>query len=211
MKNKFLLFFAIIFATVSGLRAGPLEEAATHYTSSNTVTITTNLMFFLSSQNHGGFPAMEFKSDEPLVRGIAANPLYTTGTNYMYVTYLGFPFNQTFDFHLSDDKGVEIQKTKQGVANSHLAQIPTNMSELDKLKSVIVRQNGVIIHALFRPDEMFLITNKGEYTMEIRMRICVQMTNGIPNYEVMQNLKKYPHEPYGVVVSEPLRLKVIKN
>ena len=38
---------------------------------------------------------------------------------------------------------------------------------------------------LFQPNEMFVITNKEVYELEIRMRICVNMTNNVPDYELM--------------------------
>lgn len=212
MKTK-LLLLAAVFAAVAILQADPQEDFAKQFNISNTVTITTNLLFFLSSREDSGGPAaLLAKSDQSLRSGIAPNPFYTPSTNHMLVQFLVFPFNQTLDFHLFDDKGNEVQKTKQGLANSNPVHLPTTMSEYDKLRRLFVKQNEkMVAYPLFRPDDMFVITNKGVYTMEVRMRICVQVTNGVPDYQVMQNIKQFPDGPFGIVVSKPLRVKVIKE
>lgn len=190
------------------LRADPLQDFAKQLTSSNTVTITTNLLFYLSSD---GDPANQFKSDNSIRYNVCPNPFYTSGTNYMWVQFFLFPLNQAFDFRLLDDKGNEVQKTKLGVANGQPAHLPTTMHEFDQLKYILRRQNEAIRGSLFRPDEMFMITNKGVYTMEVRMRICVQITNGVPDYQVMQDKSQFPHGPFGIVVSKPLRVKIVKE
>ena len=36
--------------------------------------------------------------------------------------------------------------------------------------------------ALARPDELFVIKDKGVYQMEVRVRICVPTTNNVPDF-----------------------------
>ena len=171
-------------------------------------------MFYLSSWEDHAFPNLQFKANQSIMRGFATYPLYVERyTNYAPMQYLMLPFDQTYDFHLFDDKGREVQKTEQGLANSKPAHSPRNMKEYERLRPSFFAQNGgTKFNALFRPEDMFVITNKGGYTMEIRMSICVQVTtNGTPDYEALQNLKITPHGPFGIVVSKPLRVKVTKE
>ena len=66
-------------------------------------------------------------------------------------------------------------------------------------------------NALFVPQQMFEITNKGTYNFEIRMRILVPASNGVLNIGTMMNATNviFANE-LGMVVSEPLRVKVTK-
>jgi hypothetical protein len=69
-----------------------------------------------------------------------------------------------------------------------------------------------VLHDFFRPDELFVITNKGVYGLEVRMRICVPMTNGVPDTNAMLDYRKVSYMTNcGVVESPPLRVKVIKD
>lgn len=78
------------------------------------------------------------------------------------------------------------------------------------MKQVPLRQYMAKASSLFRPEDMFVITNKGVYDLVVRMRICVAMTNGVPDYKAMTS-KGFPREPLGVAVSSPYRAKVIKR
>jgi hypothetical protein len=65
---------------------------------------------------------------------------------------------------------------------------------------------------LFRPEEMFEVTNPGVYEMQFRMRICILFTNGAPDYSVMTNSHKFfPATNLDILTSPPLRVGVIKG
>jgi hypothetical protein len=65
---------------------------------------------------------------------------------------------------------------------------------------------------MFRADEMFVITNKGVYELEVRMRICVPLTNGVPDTNAMASFLRHTSlDGYGVVESSPVRVEVIKK
>jgi hypothetical protein len=219
MKTKLFIFSIAIFASALSIQADQQEEEFARYTKTNTVPITAKLTFFLSSRQYGYFPAMQFKSDELINWGICQNPMRardTNGvpaTNGVFIRYLLFPSGQSFDSRMLDDKGGEVPKIqdKDKYTSSTSISPPENLDDFKKFRKVLIMQGTENTLPLFRPDEMFVITNKGVYTLEIRMRICVPVTNSVPDYKAMQNTEKFFCPPYGIVVSEPLRVKVIKE
>jgi superfamily II helicase len=168
----------------------------------------------LSDATHGGYPATQFKSDEMLWRALANSlalatnaQLSTVESNHIY--YRALPFNQTFDFKLFDDKGQEVQKTDSGRANSKIAIPPKSRDQITHLQPYDVLCD---IRAMFRPDEMFVITNKGIYDLEVRIRVCVPTTNDVPDFAAMTNgYSFFGSKSFGVLTSPPLRVKVIKE
>lgn len=210
----------VVCAGAKGLFAEPLSEAMEPYSqleelsTTNAVSITSNLVFFLSSDFHHGGVASEFRAHERILHGVGVRPLRAIGTNLIHVKYFALPFSQSFDFKLFDSDGREVEKTKAGLANSEPARSPQNVTELNSLKLQIIRQESVKVRELFRPDEMFAMTNKGTYELVIRRRICVPITNGLPDIRAMvfspgQNPRHNGN--YHVVVSSPLRVKVVKD
>ena len=113
-----------------------------------------------------------------------------------------------------------MEKTKAGTAISQ----PVNPStygrsmedhligrDVDDLLFQGVKNNDNC-YALFRPDEIFVITNKGIYDLSISMRICVPMTNGVVDTNALMNFHARAHSRnFGVVESSPLHVKVIKE
>lgn len=66
--------------------------------------------------------------------------------------------------------------------------------------------------ALARPDELFVIKDKGVYQMEVRIRICVPTTNNVPDFAMMTNGNALLTNRYFcVVTSAPVRVNVIKE
>ena len=180
----------------------------------NSVPITTNIFFYLSSRESHLSPKAEFRSDETIVSGFVLVPLLPppTGTNTRaIIKFRVFSQSQSFVFHLYDDKGKEVKKTKKGLANSQQPVMPTGASPNLPLR--LIGEGSSDDRELFRPDEMFVIPNKGLYTLEIRACIAVPMTNNMVDYPAM----KVPMEPHyynnnlGIITSEPLRVKIIKN
>ena len=112
-------------------------------------------------------------------------------------------------FSLFEATGREVPKTELGIKNSAFAQLP---SRPDKLRPAFVSMgNGAFIQ-LFRPDDMFVITNAGSYELELRMRICVPMTNGLPDSSVMMNSFAFiPDRNLGILTSPPIRVEVVKK
>ena len=195
MKTKLSFLCGVIFMASLNVKAETIT---------NGVYATTN--FILSLNGKRGLPQPMFRADELIyisVIGTSTNP----------IEYRVFPFDQGYAFLLFDEKGREVPKTKKGLANSKPAHPPKNMREWDAFKLRVVRQNASDDRALFRPDEMFVITNKGSYALEVRMRIFVPTTNGVPDYKAM----KIPSEPhysnthFDAVVSAPMRVTVIKE
>jgi hypothetical protein len=181
----------------------------------NAVGITSNLFLFLSSERHHGWATNIFKSNDRILHGMGVKPLHAAGTNMAYVRYLALRFQASFDFKLFDSSGREIEKTALGVANSKPAHSPQSVKELDELKPQVIRQETVALRELFRPDDMFVITNTGVYELVLRMRICVPMTNGVPDLEAMQfspgkNVRRQ-NANYENILSPPLRVRVIKD
>lgn len=209
MKKKLIFLVITAFLGLS-TEADEWEDlSSTPCTSTNTVPLTTNLLFFLASGKDSGTDN-QFDSTDPILYGVCFKPPRTTGTNPTYIKFLMFPHFQPFDFKLFDQMGGEVSKTKAGRAATQQPHLPTNMKELDRMKQVPLRQYMAKASSLFRPEDMFVITNKGVYDLVVRMRICVAMTNGVPDYKAMTS-KGFPREPLGVAVSSPYRAKVIKR
>lgn len=171
------------------------------YAFTNSVPVTTNLTFFLSVRTNF-IPQSQFQSDEHITYTLAAN-----GTNRVFHRRL--PFAQAFDFKLFDANGRELPKTKRGRENSQPAKAPRSRVEISKLRpqSVLYERRR-----LFRPDEMFVITNRGVYDLQIQIRLCVPMSNGVPDNAGMLNISQFVRsKEFGLVISEPLSLQVIKK
>lgn len=110
-------------------------------------------------------------------------------------------------------RGEEVAKTARGRANSGQKATPPNgMSDRNKFKPQVVFKGD--LRQLFRPDEMFKIKRPGVYELEVRMRLCMVMTNGILDFEAMTNMHKFgfaPASSFGVITSPPVRVQVIKD
>jgi hypothetical protein len=167
----------------------------------NSVCVATNFRFFLCSSRHPA-PQSQFRSDEMIIYTLAA-----AGTNTVYHRRL--PTEQAFDFKLLDERGQEVPKTKLGLKDSQPVNAPKTRWGVFKLKPQAVDYEP---RQLFRPAEMFLITNKGVYELQVRVRLCVPMTNGVPDSGgMLSNHDFVVSKQFGVVVSELVRVKILKE
>ena len=191
MRSK--LFFCLL-AYLIGLVAH--AEGLT-----NRVPITTNLLFALAGKDIT-VSRDEFLSDELLHWGIKC-----TSTNF--TPFRTFSYNQSFDFHLFDDAGREVKKTKKGRDMSQTVRSPTSMSEAARLTGQLT--DGY--YALFRTQDIFEMPTNGTYVLRIQLRLWAQTTNQTPDYEIMTHFMKSvgTNIHYGLVVSQPVRVKIIKQ
>lgn len=195
MKTKTYLIYSLILLTTLAVRASQIT---------NSVNITTNLTFYLKSLGPGEGPQSRFKSNELIYRMLI-------GTTTNLVCYRVLPKEQIYEFHLFDKMGKEVQKTKTGMLNSAPA-LPPSKKQIDGYKASLVSNESGDYFQLFRPDEMFAITNKGDYEMEVRMRLCVPMTNGLPDSAVMLKSQRFfSAQNLGIVTSPPIRVKVVNE
>jgi len=219
MKSK-LLFLGAAFFTVTLCDARPphlsqedrWKIAAQHLPqSTNSAPISANLAFFLSSDRYNLFPANQFNADELICYGLL-------GTTTNRVWYRHFP-SGNFDFHLFDENGNEVPKSKIGLNFSCDPRKPTK-DELFLTKhyagySVDNRQGEY--RRLFCPEEMFAITNKGTYELRVQIRLCVIITNNLPDLNAMLDARNVAGsglpfaDTFGILSSPPLRVKVIKK
>jgi len=198
MKLLILLFNSIILLRTLAALGSP---------ATNLVYVTPNIKFFLTSFHP--FPQSEFRSDEMIHFAVAAEPESRSEnpTNAVYCRV--FPFKQAYDFRLLDEKGQEIAKTRNGLEYSQPPKLPKNIVEFLKFKPTIVMCN---IFPFFRPDEWFKIRKKGIYDLEVRIRIYAPMTNGVLDSATMLDFQKFRKcTEFGMVVSDPVRVKVIKK
>lgn len=197
MKIHHWLLPTLLFATpVSNGMAGSIT---------NGVPLTPNLTFFL--EKAWGPVTNQFDSDEMISRAFVAN-----GANI--VNYRNLPnWSEFYDFKLFDDKGREVPKTKEGLADSKPPSDPKDYSDLHRnFKLQGIPGGKWDDRQLFFPDDMFVISKKGVYELEVRARICVPMTNGVPDTNAMLDFRKtaLAHN-CGVIESSPVRVKIIKN
>jgi hypothetical protein len=192
----------MVFALRVNVQAGQIT---------NSVNIATNLSFYLTLKNDGQ-PRSAFKFDD-----LTQYVLIGTATNFTY--FRRFP-SGNFDFHLFDQTGREMPKSKRGLSFSEEPQKPTRHDlEVEDLKfaGVIVDNEAASYSDLFRAKDMFEITNAGTYELEVRVRICIIMSNGVPDYTAMVDGRNslpsgYPFaDDFGVLESGPLRVKIVKD
>ena len=176
----------------------------------NSVYLTTNLLFSLHSSKTAGSQS-KFKSNVEIVWGLL-------GTSTNRIWYRHFP-SGNFDFHLFSENGNEVIKTKAGQDFSGTPSKPTK-EELALTRQFVaysVDNKQGEYRLLFRPDDVFDITNKGVYELEIQMRLCVIMTNNLPDMNAMIDARNvtghgFPFaEDFGILTSPTLRVKVIKE
>jgi hypothetical protein len=186
----------------------------------NSAPITSNLALYLL-QSFGPF-TNQFRTTDSISYLIRSEPV----TNHVF--YRVFPVDQAFDFHLFNDAGQEVPKTKRGIAYSKPVRPPRSIVAAANLKGT----SSPHMEHLFRPEDrflmtnggfslndMFVITNKGVYELELRIRIWAQTTNtNGPNYEpwmFSENFVKLlvggTNAHFDVVTSAPVRVKVIKD
>ena len=201
MKTRLLLSVALTLAS---------SAMASEIT--NSVNITTNVVFDLRRPRDDSRQS-QFKSNEQIEYRINGPK-----TNDVYLRQ--FPYGN-FDFHLFDEAGKEVSKTQAGLDFTRIPPKPTKNDLGDWYTSrfypIITGSGAAYYRSLFRPDDMFLITNKGVYELEVRTRLCVIMTNGMPDLKAMEDglnatSRCLPFvNNFGVLTSPPLRVKVIKE
>jgi hypothetical protein len=174
----------------------------------NSVNITTNVVFRLTRPGDDSLQS-QFKSDE-LIDYMLNGPK----TNYVYLRQ--FPYGN-FDFHLFDKSGNEVSKTQAGLDFTRTPPKPTKddlrVWRTNRFFPFSTGKKGGYYRSLFRPDDMFVISNKGIYELEVRTRLCLIMTNGIPDLKAMvdgANATSFTNH-FGVFTSPPLRVKVVKE
>jgi hypothetical protein len=202
MKTKICLLFLVLTPILSI----PASEIT------NSVNITTNLVFRLANAKVDDAQS-QFKSDEIIRYKIAG-----TSTNIIGARH--FP-SGNFDFHLFDADGSEVSKTKVGLALTGTPPKPTEAGitfyRTSGFSPFFVNEEIVNQNLLFRPDDVFVITNKGVYELEVKARICVIMINGSPDLKAMTDWRNVYsrgykfYKDFGVLTSPPLRVKVIKE
>lgn len=125
------------------------------------------------------------------------------------------PHEQTFLFDLRDANGVLVKKTTLGIENSQPLDVDKIIREIKsthqsgltdqqlmaylpiqlKIRHNRISPNHSLINNLFVPEDYFFITNKGIYTLDLRVRAWGQITNN----------------QYGVVISQSIRVGIDKH
>jgi hypothetical protein len=167
----------------------------------NTVRVTERIFFSL--EKRFGSVTNVFSANEPVAYGIT-----TTATNHDLI-YRYFPLERSFVFKLYDAAGTEVKKTARGLEYSKAPRMPRTLVQSTKLHGSDSFTGGF----LFIPEDVFVLTNKGEYKLEISLRLWVQTTNtGVPN-EISQYTQPIigTNYQFGVVTSPPVRVKIIKE
>jgi hypothetical protein len=176
----------------------------------NTVSITTNMLFYLETQTSPPGAVSRVHSYDRIdymLIGTETNPVY----------YRHFPAGN-FDFHLYDSNGVEVAKSKATQYISGSASKPSRYDLMSRSYLPYLTHSGAgEFRGLFTPDDVFQIRNSGIYDLEIRIRLCVIMTNNVPDVRAMLDGRNilpsgYPFaRDFGILESPPLRIKVIKE
>ena len=166
----------------------------------NSVQLMRDTVFSLSKANGSVAGDSSFLSNEIIYRKIAVS-----GTNRFRWRVL--PFNQAYEFRLLDERGNEVQKRpSQQVTPNKQA---NSSGELRRLPPQVIA--GDDIRPLFRPEELFVISNSGKYQLEVYFHAVVNLTNGAPDYTAMRDPKKFFKNNIGLIKSPPIRVMVIKE
>jgi len=176
----------------------------------NAVQVTTNLLFSLHSREKKG-PQSEFKSNDEIIWSLI-------GTNTNRIWYRHFPAGN-FECHLFDQNGNEMPRTKAGLDFLTFPPKPTeyDLAMTKKFVGYSVNNDHGEFRRLFRPNEIFVITNNGIYTLQVQLRLCVIMTNGSPDLTAMidgRNINgrgfKFAKD-FGALTSAPVRVTITHN
>ena len=199
MKTKTCLWSSLGFALA-------LASSASQIT--NSVDIAAKVVFNLIKPEDAR-PLSQINSDEVVDFCIGSS-----GTNVLYLRK--FPYGN-FEFHLFNEKGEEMPKTQLAL---NLTRTPPKPKKDDlrgwrtsNFAPFMVGGGATYFAPLFRPDDMFVITNMGAYELEVRARLCLIMTNGLPDLKAMvsgANATAFTNH-FDVFTSLPLRVKVIKK
>lgn len=184
------LLFGLVCSVLMNSSAGQIT---------NDVTITPLMTFSL--RKHFGSAASEFKADE-----LMDYALTVQGTNYFFCRLMSS--DERFDFHLFDSESREVKKTDTGMANSHAPDVPISDSySSNRFKPHLYYLEDA--HAWFRPNDLFSIKKPGIYELEVRYRVLVPMTNGVPDLATVTNGQNFAaSRVFGVITSNPIRVKV---
>ena len=105
------------------------------------------------------------------------------------------PQDQSFVLELRDPKGNPMPKTRFGTDNSKTVDPKKQHPWELKVKLGGITPTSGLVRSAFRPEDVFVMSNKGVYTLEAQIRVWTQKTNG----------------QFGVVLSQPVRVKVEKR
>jgi hypothetical protein len=119
-----------------------------------------------------------------------------SSTRAQAVTVGRLPQDRLFVLELRDASGRSVPKTSFGVDNSKPVDVTKKHARDLKIKNLGgVSMTSILLREAFRPEDYFVITNRGVYTLQAQIRIWTQTTNG----------------QFGVVLSEPVRVEVQKR
>jgi hypothetical protein len=168
----------------------------------NSAAITTNLYFFLTAGTNY-LDHSTFRSADWISYTIASRDKKPE-------LFRCFPAQQAFELKLFDESGRPVPKTKLGLSWGAPVKAPKSMREASRVHG---RPAGGTYY-LFRPNDLFSITNKGSYALEVKLTLWARTTNNTPDIEPLIFHQKPPINAnlhYGVVVSEPLHVRIIKD
>lgn len=238
MKNKFWLLSALSLTVVLNVTADMTNNVllsdkayanfvrivAAADTSTNVALLPANLIFYLEKDLGDGTPTNQFRADEMMCEVMTVRRTnLVVPHDYDSITTMAFSnsvyyrglssFAQAVDLKMFDNKGREVPKTEKGLASNQTPIPPKGAIDLHRhFKPGIAHWPLHSVHEWFRPDDMFIITNKGVYELIIKVRLCVAMTNGMPDTNAMTDSHlDLISENFGVVESTPLRVKVVKE
>src|SRR5579859_5896123 len=203
MKIIFTLVYVVVFQLHLQSRAAE---------SKNVTSISGRIKFFLA-QTNSDTPALEFKSDQTI-----SSILVGVTTNATYLRC--FPV-YNYDFEMTDSQGNQITKTKFGMRLTGYPQLPSQRTDLINYKSshyapFFIDSSTIRRTLMFRPDEVFQITNKDVYSLRVKIRLCVIMTNGLPDVAAMQDGRNATLKGlnfinnFGILTSQSLNVRIVK-
>ena len=198
MNLKRRLLFSAAVALIVSLLGGVLAKAAE---ATNPVPVAPHLYFQLNKEFG---PATNLFTATEYIHYM----INTTGGKHQ-VFYRYFPPERSFVFRLFDQSGGEVEKTSLGMEYSRPPPIPKSMSEAADLHGSTGSRGAV----LFRAEDIFVMTNRGLYQLEVSIRLWAQTTNqGTPN-EVIGLMQPEVGTNYlfGVLTSPPVRVQIMKS
>jgi hypothetical protein len=207
MKIKQYLLSFMVFIVCAGVKGDTITNGA---------SVTTNLIFSLNQDAGPHCFTNQYNSSELidytlLTIGQEGKIFDRQSPSTPEVFFRMLPKNQSFEFHLYDDQRREVSKTKIGVELSQPVHIPGSSGDVTGMMGKIAPVGAFHV---FRPEDVFVMTNKGIYELELKLRIWAQTTNTSgSNYEVIGHFDKRigTNAHFGIVTSAPARVKIIKE
>ena len=187
---KFMAVILLLSCAFAGFSAQVIDD----------MPVSTNHVFYLADE--AGHRTNEFRFDQKIIYVI--EPLTTNSIFCRTV-----PWTRALIYRLDDQAGRRMRKTELGYKTGPPARVPEPLD-------VAPRSDGTLAplrYELFRPVDVFVVTNRGVYDLNLKIRVNVKIPPDLMTNRGSVDLgcTAGPKSHYGIIPSGPLPVKLIRE